>query len=162
MTSNVGADLIRKETSIGFVSRDDALATYDRMKNRVLDEVKKTFRPEFLNRIDEVIVFRPLSKEDLGQIVDIMLGDLNRRLAEKDLALSFNKKVKTFLADKGYDPKYGARPLRRTIEDYIEDPLSEDVLRGKFRSGMEIKSELKAEKITFTGKKTRKANALKS
>lgn len=162
MTSNVGADLIRKESAIGFVSRDDALATYDRMKSRVLDEVKKTFRPEFLNRIDEIIVFRPLSKEDLGQIVDIMLADLNKRLAEKDLALSFNKKVKAFLADKGYDPKYGARPLRRTIEDYVEDPLSEDVLRGKFRSGMEIKSELKAEKLTFTGKKTRKANALKS
>lgn len=159
MTSNVGADLIRKETTIGFITRDDAQASYDRMKEKILDEMKKTFRPEFLNRVDETIVFRPLSKEDLSSIVDIMIGDLNQRLSEKDLSLLITDKVKGFLAEKGYDPKFGARPLRRTIEDYIEDPLSEEVLRGKFTSGMGIKADLKKGLIVFTGKKSQNVKA---
>ncbi len=167
MTSNVGADLIKKETGIGFVTRNDALASYDRMKEKILEEIKKTFRPEFLNRIDETVIFRPLSKEDLGQIVDIMIKDLNHRLSEKDLSLVITKKVSEFLVEKGYDPKFGARPLRRTIEDFIEDPLSEDVLRGKFTPGYQIKADLKKDVLVFTGKKgfrskPAKENALKS
>ena len=168
MTSNVGADLIKKETTIGFVTRDDARASYDRMKEKILEEIKKTFRPEFLNRIDETVIFRPLSKEDLGLIVEIMLKELNKRLEEKDLALTISDKVKDFLVDQGYDPKFGARPLRRTIEDHIEDLLSEDVLRGKFTPGMKIKADLKKDQIIFTGKKAAqkeikvKEDALKS
>jgi len=154
MTSNVGADLIKKETNIGFVTRDDAKASYDRMKEKILDEIKKTFRPEFLNRIDETVVFRPLSKEDLCAIVDIMIKDLNKRLEEKDLTLEITDRVKNFLVDKGYDPKFGARPLRRTIEDHIEDTMSEEVLRGKFTPGMKIKADFKKEQIVFTGKKS--------
>ena len=115
--------------------------------------MKKDFRPEFLNRIDETVIFRPLSKEDLTLIIDIMIKDLNKRLSEKDLHLTVSDKVKAFLVEKGYDPKFGARPLRRTIEDYIEDMLSEEVLRGKFVPGMKIKADLKKDAIVFTAKK---------
>ena len=152
MTSNVGAELIRKETQIGFVTRDDVKAGYDRMKGTVLEELKKSFRPEFLNRVDETIVFKPLSKEDLGSIVEIMISDVNQRLEEKGLFLNVTKKAKKLLVEKSYDPKFGARPLRRTIEEQIEDPLSEEVLRGKFTYGTEIKSDLKEGKLIFSGK----------
>jgi ATP-dependent Clp protease ATP-binding subunit ClpC len=155
MTSNVGASLINKETSIGFITRNDAQAGYDKMKGTVMEELKKSFRPEFLNRVDEAIVFRPLSKEDLHVIIDILLADVNKRLEEKGLNLKVGKKAKNLLVEKGYDPKFGARPLRRTIEEYIENPLSEEVLKGKFTFGMEIKADLKDELITFTGKKLR-------
>jgi ATP-dependent Clp protease ATP-binding subunit ClpC len=152
MTSNVGAELISKETSIGFITRDDARAGYDRMKETVLQALNKKFRPEFLNRIDEVIVFKPLSQEDLETIVDIMLSDVNHRLGEKGLSLSLTKKVKKFLVEKSYDPKLGARPLRRAIEEYLEDPLSEEVLKGKLTFGMDIKADLKEKQITFSSK----------
>ena len=152
MTSNVGAELIRKETSIGFLTKNEAEISYDRMKEKVLDEMKKKFRPEFLNRIDETIVFRPLSKEDLGKIVELMITDLNQRLIEKGLSISINKKVKDFLVDKGYDPHFGARPLRRVIEDHIEDPLSEEILRGKFTYGAKIKVDVEGDKLGFSGK----------
>jgi len=152
MTSNVGAELIRKETQIGFVTRTDAQASYERMKEVVLEELKKKFRPEFLNRVDEIIVFRPLSKEDLEAITEVMLLDLNQRLEEKGLHLSLTKKAKKFLVEKSYDPKFGARPLRRALEEYLEDPLSEEVLKRKFAYGMEIKADLKGERIIFSGK----------
>jgi len=152
MTSNVGADLIKKESSIGFNTAKDATVNYEKMKSKVLEEMKKSFRPEFLNRIDESIVFRPLSKEDLAIIVDIMINDVNDRLIEKGLSIVINKKVKDFLVDKGYDPHFGARPLRRVIEDYIEDPLSEELLRGKFKYGTKIKLEVEEDKIVFTGR----------
>ncbi len=156
MTSNVGADLIRKQTSFGFLTRDDAGATYDRMKEQVLEELKKSFKPEFLNRIDESIVFHPITKEDLVKIVDIMIGELNERLEAKGYYLELTKKAKDFLAEKGYDPKFGARPLRRTIENEIEEPLSEEVLLGNFPYGTRIKVDLKDEKIVFSGKPAKK------
>jgi ATP-dependent Clp protease ATP-binding subunit ClpC len=157
MTSNVGSDLIRKDTSIGFLTKDEAKVSYDRMKEKVLDEMKKKFRPEFLNRIDEQIVFRPLSKEDLIKIVDLMISDVNARLIEKGLSILISKKVKDFLVDKGYDPHFGARPLRRAIEDNIEDPLSEEILLGKFKYGTKIKMDVENNKIVFTGKPSAKA-----
>ncbi len=152
MTSNVGADLIRKESSIGFVAKDDAKSSYDKMKGIVLEELKKSFRPEFLNRVDETIVFRPLFKEDLEVIVDIMIAEVNKRLEEKGFFLAVTARAKKYLVEKSYDQKYGARPLRRTIEEYIEDPLSEQVLRGKFTYGTEIKVDLKQDELTFSGK----------
>ncbi len=163
MTSNVGAELFRKETSIGFINRNDAQATYERMRDKVLDELKKHFRPEFLNRVDETVVFRPLSKEDLTSIIDIMINDLNDRIKEKEMSITLTKKAKLFLVDKGYDPKFGARPLRRTIEDYLEDPLSEEVLRGKLPFGTDIKADVLDDKIVFTTKKApaKKAAAAK-
>jgi len=152
MTSNVGADLIKKDTSIGFLTKDEAKVGYDKMKEKVLEEMKKKFRPEFLNRIDEQIVFRPLSKEDLVKIVDLMISDVNSRLIEKGLSITTSKKVKEFLVDKGYDPHFGARPLRRAIEDHIEDPLSEQILMGKFAYGTKIKAEVEGNKLAFSGK----------
>jgi ATP-dependent Clp protease ATP-binding subunit ClpC len=153
MTSNIGANLFKQETGLGFVTRSDAESSYERTKSGVMDELKKAFKPEFLNRVDEIIVFHPLAKEELSKIVDILLNDLNNRIAEKNLKIIVTAKVKNYLIDKGYDPKYGARPLRRTIEDYIEDPLSEEVLRGNFTFGMVIKADLKKDQIVFTGKK---------
>lgn len=156
MTSNAGAELIRKETTIGFVTRDDATASYERMKEKVLEDLKKQFRPEFLNRVDETIVFHPLSKEDLAQIVEIMISEVNDRLLEKGITLTLSKKVKAFLVEKGYDPKFGARPLRRTIEEHIEDHLSEEILRGRFGYGSKIKADVEEDKIIFHGKGPKK------
>jgi len=157
MTSNVGAEHIRKESSYGFLTRDDADAGYDRMKEKVLEELKRAFKPEFLNRIDETIVFHPLSKEDLVQIVDIMMRDINERLKDKTISLELSTKAKELLADKGYDPKFGARPLRRVIENMIEEPLSEGLLAGKFSEGSHIKLGVKDGAITFSPKKHSKA-----
>ncbi|MBU0630406.1 MAG: ATP-dependent Clp protease ATP-binding subunit [Candidatus Margulisbacteria bacterium] len=162
MTSNVGAALIQKESSIGFVTRADAGASYGKMKDVVLEELKKSFKPEFLNRVDEKIVFHPLSKEDLLLIIDIMIGDINDRLTEKGLSINLTKKSKVFLVDQGYDPKLGARPLRRSIEEHIEDKLSEEVLKGKFPYGTSIKADLKDKEIFFTGKSSLKIRKLES
>lgn len=153
MTSNVGAEFIQKETSMGFVNRDDVKGTYDRMKTTVLDELKKHFKPEFLNRVDEKVVFRPLSKEDLVLIVAIMLSDINKRLEEKGINLKISKGVNEFLVEKAFDPKLGARPLRRAIQEYIEDPLSEEVLKGRYGFGSKITLKVDKDKIVFSGGK---------
>ena len=125
------------------------------MSKMVLEELKKSFKPEFLNRIDESIVFHPLSKEDLLSIVDIMIGDINTHIKEKGLEIKLTSKAKAFLAEKGYDPKLGARPLRRVIENLIEEPISEDLLRGKFVKGSLIKADLKGDAIFFTSVKNK-------
>jgi ATP-dependent Clp protease ATP-binding subunit ClpC len=156
MTSNVGAEFIQKETAIGFLTRDDANLSYQRMKERVMEELKKKFRPEFINRVDETIVFHPLSKEDLASIVDIMISDVNERLKEKNITLTLDADSKKLLVEKGYDPKFGARPLRRTIEDYIEDSLSELILRGRFGYGSKIKGKVQNDKIVFSGRRPQK------
>lgn len=159
MTSNVGAEFISKESSIGFVTRNDASASYEKMKQIVLEEVKKKFRPEFLNRVDETIVFRPLSKEDLILIVDIMINDINSRLEEKAIEITLSKSAKKYLVEKGFEPKLGARPLRRTIEDQIEDPLSEKLLQGKFGYGSKIKVDVEKDKLVFSGKAGKNAKS---
>ncbi len=151
MTSNIGAELIRKGTTLGFASHsDDAKGSeqsYERMKENLLAELKKAFRPEFLNRVDGTIVFRSLNKEQIREIVDLMLTTVSQQLSEKDIKLEVTDAVKDFLGEKGYDEVYGARPLRRTIQDMIEDKLSEDLLRGKFRSGDTIVVDLEGEEI---------------
>jgi len=139
MTSNIGAELIRKGSSIGFASRSDEAKTqqvdYERMKEKLLGELKKTFRPEFLNRVDGVVVFHSLTKEHIRQIVDLMLATVIKQLAEKEVKLEVTDAAKDFLGEKGYDEVFGARPLRRAIQDRVEDKLSEDLLSGKFQSG---------------------------
>ena len=139
MTSNIGSELIRKEGSIGFISRTDeakvAQMSYDKMKDKVLDEMKKTFRPEFLNRIDGVVVFHALTKEHIRKIVELMLSQVQTQLKEKEMKLEITDAAKDFLGEKGYDPAFGARPLRRIIERMVEDPLSEAILTGRFHSG---------------------------
>ncbi len=139
MTSNIGAELIRKGSTLGFAVSSDETKNrqqdYERMKEKLLGELKKTFRPEFLNRIDGVIVFHPLNKEHIRKIVDLMLAIITERLAEKAIKLEVTDAAKDFLGEKGYDEVFGARPLRRVIQDTVEDKLSEDLLSGKFQSG---------------------------
>jgi ATP-dependent Clp protease ATP-binding subunit ClpC len=151
MTSNIGAELIRKGTNIGFTSHSDEAKTreqtYERMKENLLNELKKAFRPEFLNRIDGVVVFHSLSKEQIRLIVDLMLASVSKQLAEKEVKLSVTDAAKDFLGEKGYDEVFGARPLRRVIQSMIEDRLSEDLLRGKFRAGDTVVVDLEGDEI---------------
>jgi len=151
MTSNIGAELIRKGSSIGFTSRSDEAKTqqidYERMKEKLLDELKKTFRPEFLNRIDGVVVFHALTKEHIRKIVDLMLAQVSQQLAEKGIKLEVTDAAKDFLGEKGYDEVFGARPLRRVIQDMVEDKLSESLLRGKFRPEDTAIVDLEGEEI---------------
>ena len=139
MTSNIGSDLIRQDRSIGFASRgEDALADgegYERMKNNVLDEVKRFFRPEFLNRVDASIVFHSLSRGHMQQIVELKLREVASNLIEKGIDLDVTQEAKDWLAEKGYDPKFGARPVRRVIQDSVEDKLSDAILGGELNPG---------------------------
>lgn len=135
MTSNVGAHEIQRQGSIGFRKDDDAVRSHDDMKKKVTEELRKTFRPEFLNRVDELIVFHALDKEHLRQIVDIMLQTLIAELKERGVEVEFTEEAKDVLAKEGYDPQYGARPLRRAIQRLIENPLSEEMLKGNFELG---------------------------
>jgi ATP-dependent Clp protease ATP-binding subunit ClpC len=132
MTTNAGAEAIKNEAAFGFQKPDDD-ASYDNMKERVNERIEKVFRPEFLNRIDEVIVFRHLTNDDLKQVIDLELGKVRERLAERALRLELTNDAKDFLIRKGSNLDYGARPLRRAIENYVEDPLSEELLRGTFQ-----------------------------
>jgi len=156
MTSNVGVELIKREASLGFATKRDVAKarkqSYEDMKGKVMAEVKKTFRPEFLNRLDDIIVFHELTEEQLRSVVDLMVKDLQERLAERKLGVELTDGAKSWLAKKGYDPLYGARPLRRAIERYVENPLSTKVLRGEFKEGDTIKVDLKGDTLTFTAK----------
>ena len=170
MTSNIGTAEIKK-ASLGFAAADES-ATYDAMKEKLLGQLKEKFPPEFLNRVDEVIVFRSLTKEELTEIIELMLRDMRGRLKEKNIELEISPEAKGFLIDKGYDPTYGARPLRRAIQHYIEDPLAEELLKGKFGKKGEKKLgavqkilvALEKGKLTFkeatakAGKKTKNAS----
>ena len=137
MTSNVGADLIRKETTMGFVTETEG-SSFEKMKERIMNDLKKTFRPEFLNRIDETIVFHSLKMEHILQIVDIMLGELNDRLEEKGFSVEATEEGRKKLAEEGFDEKFGARPLRRAILRLVEDNLSDGVLEGKYQAGDKV------------------------
>jgi ATP-dependent Clp protease ATP-binding subunit ClpC len=122
------------------------------MKERVLGEMKKTFRPEFINRIDEIIVFHQLTEEQLRQIVDLLVKDLQERLADRKLSIELSDEAKSWLAKEGYDPVFGARPLRRAIERYVENPLSAKILSGELNEGDTVKVDLGKEGLTFSGK----------
>ncbi|MCJ7769157.1 MAG: AAA family ATPase, partial [Dehalococcoidales bacterium] len=154
MTSNIGAELIKKGTAIGFASRNDETKTkqqsYEVMKDKLLGELKKSFKPEFLNRIDGTVVFHSLTKEQIRQIVDLMLVSVTKQLAEKEIKLEVTEKAKDLLGTKGYDEVFGARPLRRVIQDMIENKLSEDLLRGKFQSGDTVIVDLEGEEIVIS------------
>lgn len=150
MTSNVGASMITNTSKLGFsTAEDESKDKYEKLKETVSEEMKKAFRPEFLNRIDETIVFAHLSKEEIRQIVDLMLKDLFKRLAEKDLNIEVTDEVKDHLAENGYSEAYGARPLRRLIQRKMEDSLAEEILSGKYGPGDTIKVTLVDGKISF-------------
>jgi ATP-dependent Clp protease ATP-binding subunit ClpC len=134
MTSNLGADVIKGGSSFGFTKRAE-VQDYEKIKKALTSEVEKFFRPEFINRLDDLIVFRPLVKDDLNQIIDFELAKLIKRLTEKGMGMEIDQKAKDFLIDKGYNPDFGARPLRRALSQYVEDPLAENLLTGEFAAG---------------------------
>jgi len=139
MTSNIGAQEISRNTPLGFaVSDDETGITYDEMKNRITGELKKVFRPEFLNRIDDVIVFHKLAKTEIRQIVELLLLRIRESMAERELQLELTDPAKELLVEKGWDPAMGARPLRRAIQRYVEDPLADFVLREKITPGSTV------------------------
>jgi len=148
MTSNVGAELIRKTGSLGFKTQQEEI-TYQEMKEKLLEEVKRTFKPEFLNRIDDIIVFRPLVKEDLYRIIDIEIRFVADRLKEQDIALEVSPEAKEFLIEKGFDPVFGARPLKRTIQRFLEDSLATEIISKKFHEGSQVKVTRKNEELVF-------------
>jgi ATP-dependent Clp protease ATP-binding subunit ClpC len=142
MTSNIGASEIARNTPLGFaVSDDETGITYDDMKNRIMGELKKVFRPEFLNRIDDVIVFHKLQRDEIKQIVDLLLRRIRESMADRGLQLELTEEAKDLLVEKGWDPAMGARPLRRAIQRYIEDPLADFVLRAELTPGATIMVE---------------------
>ncbi|MDA0217096.1 MAG: ATP-dependent Clp protease ATP-binding subunit [Actinobacteria bacterium] len=155
MTTNLGTRDISKTLSLGFTNTSDALGNYERMKAKVQDELKSHFRPEFLNRIDDIIVFHQLSENEIIQIVDLMINNLEIRLKTKDMGIELTAPAKALLAKRGYDPVLGARPLRRTIQREIEDVLSEKILFGDLKGGqivlIDIEGEEGSETLTFTG-----------
>ncbi|MDQ2659220.1 MAG: ATP-dependent Clp protease ATP-binding subunit, partial [Verrucomicrobiota bacterium] len=134
MTSNVGADLIKRQTTMGFGAPKDA-GDYDTMRDKILEETKRVFKPEFLNRLDEIIVFHTLSKPDLMHIVDLEVNKVKARLRIKEIEIVLDTPAHDFVIEKGYDPTYGARPMRRAVEKYLEDPLAEELLRGAVKAG---------------------------
>ena len=152
MTTNLGTRDISKGFNLGFAASDDVKSSYERMKNKVQDELKQHFRPEFLNRIDDIVVFHQLSPEEIITIVDLMLAKLDERLRDKDMGLEMTPAAKHLLASKGYDPVLGARPLRRTIQREIEDVLSEKILFGEVRPGQIVLVDAvgEGEEATFT------------
>ena len=148
MTSNLGTSLIGKRVSPGFLQESDE-ASYEKMKERVLDELKRTFRPEFLNRIDDIIVFHALGSEHIKQIIRLMLARINKQLADKGIELVLTRAAEAALVEKGYDPTYGARQLRRTIQKYIEDPLAEAIVRGQVAESARIEVDVDGANFTF-------------
>jgi ATP-dependent Clp protease ATP-binding subunit ClpC len=162
MTSNLGAREIKKGVSLGFQSSDDQ-QSFDQMKDKVLSELKKTFNPEFLNRVDEAVVFHSLGRPEMEQIVEILTGQLSQRLAEKDIKIRLSPAAKQLLADKGFDPSYGARPVKRTIQRLVEDPLSEEILKGAVKPGdmVMVEVDAKGEVIQFKAARSRAVSGKK-
>ncbi|MCK5012489.1 MAG: ATP-dependent Clp protease ATP-binding subunit [Candidatus Omnitrophica bacterium] len=148
MTSNVGAEMLRKQGSLGFIAPKES-ATYEDMKERLLEEVKKTFKPEFLNRVDDIIVFKSLTRENLYDIVQLEINEVINRLKEKDIEIELSKDAIELLVEKGFDLIYGARPLKRTIQRLLEDPLAEDIIGGHFKESHKIKVDRKDDALVF-------------
>jgi ATP-dependent Clp protease ATP-binding subunit ClpC len=161
MTSNVGSKEIHKGGNLGFATGEEG-NNYIGMKDKAISALKRVFNPEFLNRVDEVVVFHPLQKSHIGQIIDIMLDESKKQLEEKSIALEITANAKNHLIEKGYDAKYGARPLRRTIQREIEDPLANEILKGVFKEGSKVIVDSEEEKIVFKGGPKRKKKELET
>jgi ATP-dependent Clp protease ATP-binding subunit ClpC len=157
MTSNVGAPVLNKEVGMGFrLTRDakeDQEQIYGRMKDHVMEELRRTFRPEFLNRLDEIIVFRPLTDDQIRSIVGIIKERVRREMRGQGMDLEVTEEAKELLAKEGFDPTFGARPLRRAIQRLVEDPLSDELLRGRFKSGDTIVVDARDGQIVFEKKR---------
>ncbi|MFV2066887.1 MAG: AAA family ATPase, partial [Pirellulales bacterium] len=155
MTTNAGADAIKNESRFGFETGNEGDASYDSMKERVTDEIEKVFRPEFINRVNEVIVFRHLNVDDLKDVVELELSKVRERLKERGLSLELTDDAKKFVISKGSNTDFGARPLRRAIETYVEDPLAEELLKGEFQGQQVIQVDSKEvggkKQLVFSG-----------
>src|SRR6184192_1448577 len=149
LTSNVGSDTIKKQSTMGFSPITDE-GTYEKMREKILDEAKKTFRPEFLNRLDDIIVFRSFTKPDLVAILNLEVEKVLARLRRKNLQLALDEKAIDFLVEKGYDPQYGARPMRRSVERFLEDPLAEEILKGSLHEGEPVQVSVENDRLVFT------------
>ncbi len=152
MTSNVGAQLLQRQTSMGFAAANSSFSDAEKMREKVLEEAKRVFKPEFLNRISDIIFFRPLDKNDLVKIVELETAQFAKRLTERKITLEFMQEAKDLLIEKGYDEKYGARPLRRAVEHYLEDPLAEALLRGDVKDGEPVVVSRDGDKLIFKQK----------
>ncbi len=152
MTSNAGAQLLQRQTSMGFAAAASTFNDSEKMREKVLEEAKRVFKPEFLNRISDIVFFRPLDKADLIKIVELETANFAKRLSERKIVLEFSEEAKQLLIDKGYDEKYGARPLRRAVEHYLEDPLAEALLRGEVRDGEPCLVARDGDKLVFKQK----------
>jgi ATP-dependent Clp protease ATP-binding subunit ClpC len=152
MTTNLGTRDISKGVSVGFGTAGQSRGSYDRMKAKVSEELKQHFRPEFLNRVDDIIVFHQLSQDEIFTIVDLMIGKVDERLKDRDMGIELRPAAKSLLSERGYDPVLGARPLRRTIQREIEDMLSEKILFGELRPGtiVVVDTEGTGEEAKFT------------
>ncbi len=148
MTTNVGSDIIKKQGTLGFAPANEE-AAHEKMRERIMDEAKKTFRPEFLNRLDDVIVFRSFTKPDLITILSLEVEKVLARLRHKNLQLELDDKAKEFLVERGYDPQYGARPMRRAVERFLEDPLAEEILAGNCTRANRSLSLTDKERLVF-------------
>ena len=154
MTSNAGAENIVAPKTLGFATSTDEKQSHENMKSKVMDEVRRIFKPEFINRIDEIIVFHMLNKEQIGKIVDIMINTVNKRTLEQmKISIELDDEAKKYIVDKGYDEKYGARPLRRTIQNELEDNIAEKILEGKIKEGNKVKVTVKDGKLDFSVKR---------
>ena len=151
LTSNLGADKAKPGSTIGFTTSPDEI-DYDKMREEIMDEAKRAFRPEFLNRLDDVIVFRSLTREDLLEILELELAKIVERLKAKNINLKLDDKAREFLVEKGFDPQYGARPMRRAVERYLEDPLAEEILRDIVHDGDPVEISADDERLTFSQK----------
>jgi len=158
MTSNVGSETIKKQSTMGFSPITDE-SSYDRMREKILEEAKRQFRPEFLNRLDDIIVFRSLTRPDLIEILELEAQKVTDRLKGKNLVLQLDAKAKDFLVEKGYDPTYGARPMRRSVERYLEDPLAEELLKGNLHEGDPVEVTADGDKLVFSQKAAPAAGA---
>ena len=149
MTSNVGAEILQRNTSMGFGIEDNAENEYEKVREKILDETKRVFKPEFLNRLNELVIFKSLGREDMKAIVELELRNVSSRLKPQGLVFDFSEAAKTFLIEMGYDVKYGARPLRRAIERHLEDSLAEAILGGEIKEGEVIQVDVHDEHLIF-------------
>ncbi len=149
MTSNVGAEILQRNTSMGFGLEDNAENAYEKIREKILDETKRVFKPEFLNRLNELVIFKSLGREEMKAIVELELRNVANRLKEQNLIFDFSEATKSFLIEKGYDVKYGARPLRRAIERHLEDSLAEAILGGEIKAGEVIRVDVQDDHLSF-------------
>jgi ATP-dependent Clp protease ATP-binding subunit ClpC len=149
MTSNIGAQLLQRQTSMGFAAAASNFNDFEKMREKVLEEAKRVFKPEFLNRISDIIFFRPLEKPELMKIIDLEVAKFAKRLVDRKITIEFSAGAKTLIMEKGYDEKYGARPLRRAVEHYLEDPFAEALLRGELKEGEAVQVDREGDKLIF-------------